>query len=329
MHAPQSSPKSFNEQTVHTKVDFFESRRSAGSLFPDRLTLELSYVCNLACPVCPRHHVSAPPSPGIMDTDMALGVIREAAAGGTRTLVPFFRGEPLLHPRVLDILREAKGLGLTIQIASNATLLDEEKAEGLLDLGLDFISFSVDSITPATYEKSRKNAELGVTIANIERFLALREKSRLQTTVQVSAVLAALPPEEERGFIDFWLERVDRVRLYPAHSEGGKFGALPSGAKVETDRRLPCLKLVTDMVVLADGSIALCNHDWDRGCLSTIGAWPKESLAAVYNGPAYQELRERHADGDCGGGMPCGACDHWQASYLDEGLAGALFIRKT
>lgn len=312
---------------IDANVRRFGTLRCSNRLFPDRLTLELSYTCNLACPVCPRHHVSAPPSPGIMATDMALGIVREAAAGGVRTLVPFFRGEPLLHPEIITVLGEAKRLSLTIQIASNATLLDAAKGEGLLGIGLDFISFSVDSITPATYEKSRKNAELGVTIANIERFLEQRARMRASTTVQVSAVLGALPPDEERAFIDFWLKRVDRVRLYPPHSQGGAFGALPASAKAEVTHRLPCLKLVTDMVVLADGNVAICNHDWDRGGLAPLGSWPQQSLAAIYNGPAYAALRDMHAVGDCATTKPCDACDHWQAPYLDEGLAGALHVR--
>jgi len=322
-----SAMKTICADKVAANVERFEALRSSDRLFPDRLTLELSYTCNLACPVCPRHHVSAPPSPGIMATDMALGILREAAAGEVRTLVPFFRGEPLLHPEIITILREAKRLGMTIQVASNATLLDTSKANGLLSLGLDFISFSVDSITPATYEKSRKNAELGVTIANIERFLDLRARTGAATTVQVSAVLGALPPDEERDFVAFWLERADRVRLYPPHSEGGKFGALPLEAKAVTEKRLPCLKPVTDMVILADGNVAVCNHDWDRGSLPALGSWPKQSLAEIYAGPAYAALRDRHASGDCTGCPPCEACDHWQAPYLNDGLAGALYTK--
>lgn len=140
-------------------------------------------------------------------------------------------------------------------------------------------------------------------------------------------MLGALPPEEERDFVNFWLDRADRVRLYPPHSEGGNFGALPDGARAATTRRLPCLKPVTDMVVLADGSVAVCNHDWDRGSLPPLGSWPAQSLAAIYAGPAYAALRARHAVGDCVGIKPCEGCDHWQAPYLEGGLAGALFTR--
>lgn len=332
---PTLDPERMRESTSR-----FAQRCAAKRIFPERLTLELSYACNLACPACPRHSVTAPPAVGRMGTDLALRLVDEASANGVTALVPFFRGESVLHPDLAAIVAHAKRRGIaSVQLASNATLMTPERAALLLDAGLDFVSFSVDTIDPALYAQRRQNGELETTLANIEAFLRLRDERGAATKVQISSVElprtaegAAQAGEQVRGrrrFIDYWLSRGCDVRFYPRHSENGVFGSLAPENVAPHDKRLPCLKPVLDMVVLADGSAAVCNHDWDRGANEPLGDVAASSIEAVYNGPAYRELRRRHGQGDLAGVLPCGGCDHWQVWHVSSTRAGELYVSGT
>jgi MoaA/NifB/PqqE/SkfB family radical SAM enzyme len=116
--------------------------------FPNRLTLELTNHCNYSCVMCPARIDPGQPR-GFMDSGLFRRLVDEAAEHPPVALVPFFRGESLMHPHILELLCYAKSKGLgPIQLASNAALLDESMAKGLLDAGLDFISFSLDSGSP-------------------------------------------------------------------------------------------------------------------------------------------------------------------------------------
>jgi uncharacterized Fe-S cluster-containing radical SAM superfamily enzyme len=62
----------------------------------------------------------------------------------------FFRGlgEPLSHPNIVDMVRQAKALGLSVELITNATLLDKSLASQLIDAGLDMLWVSLDGAKP-------------------------------------------------------------------------------------------------------------------------------------------------------------------------------------
>ena len=72
-----------------------------------------------------------------------------AAAGphAAGTIVFMGLGEPLLHPRFLDMVRLAKARGLRAEVTTNALLLDDEVAGRLLAAGLDQLVVSIDGVS--------------------------------------------------------------------------------------------------------------------------------------------------------------------------------------
>ena len=65
-------------------------------------------------------------------------------------------GEPLLDKKMAWRISELKNRNIPeTAIATNAQLLTEEKAEELLESGLDLIIFSIDSLKKDIFEKIR------------------------------------------------------------------------------------------------------------------------------------------------------------------------------
>ena len=62
-------------------------------------------------------------------------------------------GEPLLHPRILDIVSLVKGMGFHATVITNGTLLTEEMLEGFIKRGLDCLQVSLWASSAAEYEK--------------------------------------------------------------------------------------------------------------------------------------------------------------------------------
>jgi len=291
--------------------------------FPGRVTIELTNHCNLNCVMCPRKHMTG--SKGYLSFFLFTEIIDEIAERESIALVPFFRGESLLHPRCIDMLAYAKKKGVgPIQFTTNATLMNEDVSRALIGLEIDFISFSVDSIDPKDYSRIRKGADLKTVLKNIEVFCNLKkDKGISKPEIQVSVVKTKSTYNGIDEFVNFWRQRVDRVRVYEEHSEDGSFGSLgKKGNNAVCEKRQPCLKPFTDMVIYWNGAVALCNHDWDR--TNSLGNIKENSIEEIWHSDTYNRVRQAHLEEGKLEDL-CQSCDHWKACYREENLIGELY----
>lgn len=290
--------------------------------FPCRITLELTNFCNLHCVFCPRRYMEK--ETGFMDVGLARDLMAQMQAHAPVAVVPFFRGESLTHPHWDQLLASLHEFGLgPIQLATNASLLTEERAHRLLEIGLDTLSFSMDTTNPETYRRLR-GSDYATSLGNVLRFLELREGAGREKcpTVQVSAVKSAGNANEIEAFVDFWQPRVDRLRIYPEHSSDGHLGSLPGGAA--SVERTPCHKISEEMAIYWNGDVALCNHDWTRRLNGpSLGSVRTASIEDVWTGAPYEQVREAHASGCLAGLVPCEHCRHWGGTPVGETILGA------
>lgn len=290
--------------------------------FPRRITAELTNHCNYRCPMCPSRLGLKKPR-GLMPTALFRRIVDQSREHLPVALVPFFRGESLMHPELVRLLDYAVSSGMgPIQLASNGSLLDEPLGQGLLDSGLSFISFSVDTVDPLEYTQQRPGGELDKVRGNIEHFIANRDRGGYSTTVQVSATRTEHNAGSIERFVEFWRGRADRVRIYYEHSKDGHLGSLDCPELAGPMSRRPCHKPFEDMVVYYDGWAGLCNHDWYRADgLGDVAAW---GVARVWASEAYQDIRRQHLETQISDSV-CQHCDHWKVSYLEDGLIGELY----
>lgn len=260
---------------------------------------------------------------GYMDWEVYVKIIDEMAAHPGTAMVPFFRGESMLHPKFIEMMTYAKKKGIgPIQYTTNATRMKPEFARALVDLKIDFVSFSVDSVDEATYAKVRVNGKLKETLANIEYFCKYKkEQQAVLPEVQVSVVKTKQTEGSIDQFVEFWTPKVDRVRVYEEHSTGGTFGALEGDG--DSMPRMACHKVFGDFVIYWDGTVGLCNHDWVRTKL--IDSVVDKSIAEVWSGERYEKIRQAHLRRHDQLEEVCKGCDHWKLFYLDENRIGDLY----
>lgn len=292
--------------------------------FPSRLTLELTNRCNLNCTFCPRRLMAR--HQGDMSTDLAFRLLDEMADHLPVALVPFFRGETLLHPDWREILSYAKKLGVgPVQLTTNAMLLDDSAAAAILEMEIDFLSFSLDTSDPVLYERTRRGSRYATVLTNIQQFLDMRASGDWRLPeVQVSAVATGEHVAGLDDFVAFWQPLVDRVRIYIEHSTDGHPGSIGEPLPLFA-HRLPCFKPFADMVVYWDGTVALCNHDWTRTDAEALGRVPQQNLQKIWQGERYRQARVAHQRGDVKEWIPCNNCDHWKMYYLEEGFLGQTY----
>ena len=119
----------------------------AGPFF---VTIDVTRRCNLQCLGC-RFHSPEATMPSVGDQsvqdisfDLVEKLCRELGTMDTEKLILIGEGEPLLHPRLFDIISAAKKAGFHVTLVSNGTLLTKDKIESLIDLRLESLGQFTD-----------------------------------------------------------------------------------------------------------------------------------------------------------------------------------------
>lgn len=239
-----------------------------------------------------------------MSLDLFKKIIDEAAMYPETIIVLHRRGESLMHPHFTEICNYLKGKFLEIQIATNATLLDENRSKALIDC-VTFISFSLD--LPEVFDRSRAPAKYSLVEKNIARFLELN-KGKVRT--QVSMVRTQETPNDApERFKRLWMGKVDRIRIYQEHSRDGRFGSLSS----YRGERKTCTMPFYDILVYDNGSAGRCNHDWNG---EAVGDLNDSSIKEIWNSKYYNDLRAQQISLRIVDEV-CKNCDSW---YPQEGV---------
>ena len=288
--------------------------------FPRRVVVELTNRCNLSCSMCPRRFMTAPL--GDMQPGLFRKVVDEVASHPGTAIAPFFRGEAMLHPDFLGLLEYARRMvSGRIMLFTNCVPMDEPMADSILSLGIDHISFSIDSPDPQTYRDIRRGGDFERLNKNVSYFLGQKMARGLRLPeTQVSFVRTRLNSHLVDAFVSKWKGAVDRVRIYEEHSANGRFGS--SAEAVSQIDRQPCLKPFSELVVYWNGETALCNHDWDRK--ESLGSVRDHSIEEIWHGPEYARIRDMHIAGQWEKMTPCSSCTQWHAYYSDNGVVGEL-----
>ncbi|MBX7206725.1 MAG: radical SAM protein [Verrucomicrobiaceae bacterium] len=108
--------------------------------------------CNLKCIHC-YSDSDAKEYPGELNWDQCVSVIDDLAQFQIPALL-LSGGEPTIHPRFFDLAAYARSKGLRLTLSTNGTLIDEEKAARIKELGFSYVGISLDGIG-ATHDHFR------------------------------------------------------------------------------------------------------------------------------------------------------------------------------
>ncbi|HJD97214.1 radical SAM protein [Mailhella massiliensis] len=152
-----------------------------------RLYLEPTSRCNLNCAMCFRKSWVEEKT-----GDMSEATFRAALAHLPESVETIFfggMGEPLFHPRIVDMVRAASSSGRRIELLSNGSLLTAELSAALLDAGLDMLWLSVDSPEEENYASIRGNGSLALLKEHLLAFNRLRFRREKEVKLGVAFVL--------------------------------------------------------------------------------------------------------------------------------------------
>lgn len=273
--------------------------------FPLYLNVELHQICNLKCPMCSIGNPDAN-AKYISDKKMSWEtyekIILEAEKHGCPSICPQGTNEPLLTPNLEEHIRFAANHGfMDIMMNSNATLLTEERSRKLLKSGLTRIRFSLDAVTKETYQKIRIGADFDKVMANIERFLKIKESEGYELpVVGVNFCKMKINEREVNDFIDTWKDRVDFVAIQnftPPELQSDFTGFIPTDS--EFNRAMlddfHCEQPWQRVYVKNNGEVCPCCTFFNEEL--TLGNIANHTIHELWNSPKMKTLREIHKQG--------------------------------
>lgn len=282
--------------------------------FPRYVMYDVNNVCNARCPFCPQSAIArqADFKPMHLDWDIYVKTIDEVARHEVDLIRFTGDGEPLLHPRIAEMIARAVLAGVgKVNLTTNGSLLRGERMERLLATPPHILDVSLDAASPETYAKYRAGLDFDTTLKNVLDFLGRRDPAR--TKVIVSMILHPGLEDEARRFESFWLGKADHVAIRRLHSNLGAVD-VPQGPLPE--RRWPCVHLWQRLVVDFRGHIRFCPVDWaDR---SFVGEAAAMSLKDAWHGKLLGQLRQAHGSGAYANCGVCEKCMDWANTPWDE-----------
>jgi radical SAM protein with 4Fe4S-binding SPASM domain len=275
---------------------------------PKYLVLELTNICNLSCIMCPRRQMTR--ETGFMDFDLFRKIIEEAAPG-VEMVYLHFMGESLLHGKIQECIDFASGRGMTVAMATNATLLTDERIDGLLRSRLDALLVSFDGGSPAVLERIRRGADFSSVRGQVLRLLQKSERC----TPDFNPVIQFIRMPENEGDLDRFLALWKafpqaRVKIKDLHDFGNQLDDLKRMKHGDGEITIPfdrvCYEPWRGLVIGWDGRAVPCCNDYDGK--TVLGNLRQQSLAAIWNGERMRQFRTSHKRGERGRLALCRKC---------------------
>ena len=246
----------------------------------------------------------------------------------------FGLGEPLLNKHLVEYVSTLSAAGVEVWFNTNATLIDDEKAEALARAGAAAITVSIDGATRETYERIRVGAKYSAVVGGIR---SLIRASRIYGVprVDLSFVGMASNLHELPMLVDFAAEvGAGGVHVEPLYSQiqhdlqehyarenlgilgtetvdrhfqDAKERAGKRGVRLQS--RFLCGTGSADYVERAKGTNIwwTCNEPWTsiwvtsagevRTCCineTSFGSLFEQPIEEIWNGAPYRAFRDQH-----------------------------------
>lgn len=254
--------------------------------FPLHIDIESTNACNLRCTMCPRNFMTE--KIGYIEWDLFQKIIDEGARHRLPSIKLNYRGEPLLHPQLTEMVFYAKKKGIIeVQFNTNGLTLNEKKIEELIDSGLDRIIFSIDGATKKTYEMIRTGSNYERVANNVKTLVKMRnKKGSKRPLVRVQMVKMKENDHELQDFLRMWIPIANRVAVNTKWE--------PTGIQGEVEH-FPCPQIWQRLMVCWDGEARMCCGDWQGEIV--LGDVKESSIYELWHGEKLNKIRALHSEG--------------------------------
>ena len=309
---------------IEKRIEEKFNNQFTGNFPKKNLLLEVTNVCNNKCIFCANRRMTRPK--GSIDFELAKRVLQECYDLGSREVGFYATGEPLLYPRLVELISYAKAIGYEyVYITTNGLLATEDRIKELLDAGLQSIKFSINAINRADYIFIHGVDAFDRVIENLKACKKLQGKYK--NKLFVSTILTKHTKYEKEEIEKFFDGMCDRVVIQNAKNQGGLLPVLNDTLLIEKDGgeiehfNIPCSYVFNSVTVTYEGYLTACCMDFQN--YLAYADLNKCSVADAWQNATIRNLRDMQRCGSVGSTI-CKSCVYGKSDDiepLDESLA--------
>lgn len=266
-----------------------------------RINVEVSGYCNYSCVSCPNADGRLIRGKGFMNTGLFNKILDESK-NSLEKIYFWNYGEPLLHPRIQDLLGRVGELHPKTIMSTNGSKLVSFKDLSFL-LNLDEIIVSINGVTPEVYSYHHRGGNLKTVLKGVRKLSEYTGGDEgtdftLQMVINKKNVSQI---EKFLGLAESY--RADRAVLKTFNVMDGKRTTyeefVPDQKEYSRERnesrpsRLPCLE---STVINWNGSINPCC--WDYEGRHVLGDISSQGLHEAWDSEEYKLFREYIRDNE-------------------------------
>jgi radical SAM protein with 4Fe4S-binding SPASM domain len=276
--------------------------------FPNLISIEIASTCDLSCRHCPSHSkevLGEKRKFGFINMDLFDKAMDEIDLHGKRKIYLHKDGEPLLHPKIAEILRRLKlHHEHEIYLTTNAYRLTDSIIKLILEARVDTVNFSIGAVTPEMYRHIR-GGDLPQVVANVHDFLETRNNSpwKPHVIVQIIDLQTVKMNDEIKRFRKYWSEYDVEIQIWDE---------LTWGLKADTRKhsyRYPCFSLWDSFNINSDGIVTACCMDWNQTL--QLGDFKALNISQIWNADRVKSYRRAHMNNNFGEMEICKLCNYW------------------
>jgi len=314
---PNSNFKSLGGVSVHenSSVEYRHYRRCWNEYpskfilrdFPLHLDIESTSICNIKCTFCDKLPVLKNNQLGSIDFALYKKIIDEGVKFKLYGVKLSYRGEPLLHKNITEMVAYAKSKGiLDVYFNTNGMLLTEKMSEKLIDVGLNRISISIEGTDPLAFEKERIGAKFDVILNNIKSLCKLKkEKGINYPKVRIQTV--SFPGLDVAQYKAFWGPYCDEVASVDYKDANKR----EEGIVYEW----ACPQIWQRMTIEWDGVVLPCNNNDLR--TFSLGNASEKKIYDCWHDKKINMMRRLHKSGNSHKITDCDGCP-WRTAQIKK-----------
>jgi radical SAM protein with 4Fe4S-binding SPASM domain len=234
----------------------------------------------------PRQFFPRKDSTTLIDVNLVKKIVEQGDLRASYFVELQMNGEPLLHPKLSEIIDIVKSAGVTVGLSTNGTLIPYQ-LEALLKL--DYITFSLDSVSNYKSIRIGKSFQFSFSqVADeIKQFLIMAEKRNIIVDIQVVKLNDNWDQEEEE-LKEYFKEFNVNIRSVPNCYLPYFF---PKDYDLPVSNEL-CLNPWLSVSIACNGNVTPC-------CISPgddiiLGNLNTQTLWEVWHSREVEELRNDH-----------------------------------
>lgn len=212
-----------------------------------------------------------------------------------KTIYPNITGEPLIHPKIVEIVKLTKKYNFHCGFTTNGFLLSKTLTHQLIEAGIGPLAFSLDTLNKEKYNKIQSGGDLGIVEENIKYFnKVFKEKNGYPGGV-INFVLDHQNEEEKNEFVKKWNSEGMNVQISSYYNIFDKNRPYYNNEDWGPGTRKPCWALWMGLFLTADGRVVSCG-----AMAKTLGLKEnifKTSPDKLWRSEALNKLRKQQLTG--------------------------------